>query len=104
MTPKKRAEKIFSLLATYTPVLEIFETKTGEAIALEKIAVQIEEAEREAVHKAIVGSFTKEYQAKFDEGFHVAQEKAARLAEDFEAVNSGQYGREIAGYIRELKP
>lgn len=75
-----------------------------------QIKLAQEEAKRDAIIEFCEGDTSKAAeieQAAYAKGFSDGQvemrERAAKVAEDFEAVNSGQYGREIAERIRQLK-
>lgn len=70
---KTRAEKIFPVDPLHPHI--------GKDLR-DQVAAQIAEAEREAVRKAIIGSFSKEYDLKFKEGFAAAREKAKGIAEE----------------------
>lgn len=107
VSAEKIAKEIVNLVARSVGSLSVFALQVNIA---EQIKLAQEEAKRDAIIEFCEGDTSKAAeieQAAYAKGFSDGQvemrERAAKVAEDFEAVNSGQYGREIADRIRQLK-
>ena len=82
MTPQERAERMARTIVN----CGIHEWSDENELALVKgLTAQIEEAEREAVHKAVVESFGPQYREQYAEGFRAGVEDGKRTP--FEEVD-----------------
>lgn len=111
MTPAEMAREIFNILAVYTPILMVDGHKTGEAIALEKIAAHLRSYGEECVMESrkaddrLVLSWKPLAEKANADGFRRGVEEAAKVAKELEWKDHGNdYCLDIAERIRKLEP